>query len=251
MANIAQMIYESQATTPAALREFHNSDLGETFVPPGGKLTLDVLDRCRRDYLMRDGCKEGTFMGVDVGTKLHVVIRSPLNEERSRSRAVFIGEVDGFPELSELARRYNVRGAVIDATPEQRSALEFARDESNPRTGLAYYGRTDPGHESVRHGGVLVHHINRTQALEETFHAFQTQAAELPNTARVLGGRVRDGLGEYYRQMMAQARVLEQNSLGNWVARYLNYGKPDHFAHAEVYCAIALQRGYWRPVQGY
>jgi len=251
MANIAQMIYESQATTPAALQEFHNSDLGETFVPPGGKLTLDVLDRCRRDYLMPDACKEATFMGVDVGLKLHVVIRKPLDEERSRSRAVFIGEVDGFPELSELTKHYNVRGAVVDALPEQRSALEFAHDESNPRTGLAYYRRTDPGHESVYKDGVLVHDINRTQALEEMFHAFQTQAVELPKNARVLGGRVRDGLGEYYRQMMALARVLEQNSLGNWVAHYFNHGKPDHFAHAEVYCAVALRRGERRAVQGF
>jgi hypothetical protein len=251
LANIPQMVYESQATTPTALREFNNAVLGETFVPPGGRLTLDVLDQCRRDYIMPDACKEATFMGVDVGLKLHVVIRKPLDEERSRSRAVFIGEVDGFPELSELAKRYNVRGAVVDALPEQRSALEFAHDESNPRTGVAYYRRTDPGHESVYKDGVLVHDINRTQALEEMFHAFQTQAVELPKNARVLGGRVRDGLGEYCRQMMALARVLEQNSLGNWVAHYLNHGKPDHFAHAEVYCAVALRRGERRAVQGY
>jgi len=241
LANIPQMVYESQATTPAALREFNNAVLGETFVPPGGQLTLDVLDRCRRDYLMPDGCKEATFMGVDVGIKLNVVIRQPLDEERIRSRAVFIGEVDKFTELPELVRRYNVRGAVVDALPEQRLALEFARRESELRVGLAYYGRTDPGHESVWENGVQLYRINRTQALDEIFHAFQTQAAEIPGNARTVGGRVRDGLGEYYRQRMALSRVLEQNSLGNWVARYEDGGKADHFAHAEVYCVVALQ----------
>ncbi len=242
LANIPQMVYESQATAPSALQEFKNAVLGETFVPPGGQLTLDVLDRCRRDYTIPDGSKEQTSMGVDVGTKLHVVIRQGSGEKGQPSRAVFIGEIDSFDELSQIARRYNVWGAVIDALPEQRSAIEFARNGGCPNVSLAYYGRTDPGHESDYENGVRVYQINRTQALEEMFHAFQTEAAELPENARLLCGRVRDGFGEYYRQMMALKRTLEQNSQGNWVARYVDGGKPDHFAHAEAYCAVALHR---------
>ena len=190
---------------------------------------------------MPNGCGEKTFMGVDVGTKLHVVIRELLDDEGTRTRAVFIGEVGTIEELSELVRRYSVRGAVVDAMPEQRLAMEFARRESELRVALAYYGRTDLGHESVRQNGVQVCRINRTQALEEMFHAFQTQAAEIPENARVLGGRVKDGLGEYYRQMMALSRVLQQDSVGNWVARYVDHSKADHFAHAEAYCAVAIQ----------
>ena len=54
LANIRQMIYESQATTPAARQLFSNAVLGETFVPPGGQLTLDILDKCRRDYRIEE-----------------------------------------------------------------------------------------------------------------------------------------------------------------------------------------------------
>jgi len=54
LANIRQMIYESQATTPAARQLFANAVLGETFVPPGGQLTLDILDRCRGDYRIEE-----------------------------------------------------------------------------------------------------------------------------------------------------------------------------------------------------
>ena len=107
---------------------------------------------------------------------------------------------------------------------------------------LGCAGRSDPGHESAYENGIRVYRINRTQVLEEMFHAFRIQAAELPENVRSLGGRVRDGLGEYYRQMMALKRTLEQNSQGNWVARYVDSGKPDHFAHAEAYCAVALHR---------
>jgi len=156
---------------------------------------------------------------------------------------VFISELDTFDELSELTRRYNVRAAVIDALPEQRKAAEFVRRESDLRVGIAYYGRTDPGHELVQENGLQLHRINRTEALEEMFYTFQTGAAQLPQNARSLGARVKDGIGDYYRQMMALSRVLEQNSLGNWVSRYVDNGKPDHFAHAEVYCLLALKWG--------
>ena len=54
LANIRQMVFESQATTPAARQLFSNAVLGETFVPPGGQLTLDILDRCRRDYRVEE-----------------------------------------------------------------------------------------------------------------------------------------------------------------------------------------------------
>ena len=242
LANVPQMVYESQATTPVALQEFRNAVLGETFVPPGGQLQLDVLDRCRRDYTMPDGSKAKTFMGVDVGTKLHVVIREPLDDKRSR--ALFIGEVDSFEDLEQLVERYHVRAAVVDALPEQRQAMEFAEKRPHyARVGLAYYGRTDPGHELVCDNRVDVWRTNRTQALDEMFHSFLTEAAELPQSARLLGGRVRDGLGEYYRQMMALKRKLEQNSMGNWVARYDDARKADHFAHAEAYCTLALDWG--------
>ena len=246
LANIAQMVYESQATTPAALQEFKNAVLGETFVPPGGRLTLGVLDQCRRDYLMPDGCEEKTFMGVDVGIKLHVVIREPLDDEGIRTPAVFIGEVDTFDDLAELVRRYNVRGAVVDRS----SGWHGVRPQRELPSGRPRLLRADRPRTRIslgEQGSGLPD--EPPQALEEVFDAFETQAAEIPKNARLLGGRVRDGLGEYYRQMMALSWVLEQNSLGNSVARYLDHGKADHFAHAEAYCALALHRDQPRIIE--
>lgn len=72
---------------------------------------------------MPDGCGQQTYMGVDVGLKLHAVIRQPLDEKRTRSRAVFIGEVDSFVELCPLIQRYRVYTAVVDTHPEQHQAV--------------------------------------------------------------------------------------------------------------------------------
>ena len=115
LANLRQMIYESEAMSPSEVQEFQNSVLGETFVPPGGSLSLDVLDRCRRGYDMPEGSKEMTFMGVDVGTKLYTVIRRHLGETGDASRALLIGELKDFTELAALGQRFKVRSCVIDA----------------------------------------------------------------------------------------------------------------------------------------
>ena len=182
-------------------------------------------------------------MGVDVGTKLHVVIREPLKEEGEPSLPLFIGEVDGFVDLTELVKRYNVQMALVDALPEQRLVLAFAREHWQITVGVAYYDSTEPQPTRTRKGGVFIYHLNRTLALEEMFATFHSGTAGLPRDARLLGGRVKNGLGEYYREMLALSRVREQDAEGNWFDRYVDGGKPDHYAHAETYCHVALDYG--------
>ena len=246
LANLRQMVYESEATSPSEIQEFQNSVLGETFVPPGGSLSLDLLDRCRRDYELPEGSKEMTYMGVDVGTKLHVVIRRRLGETGDASRALFVGELTDFTELATLGQRFNVQRCVIDAQPEVRAAAEFARNNRDMRVDLANYSRRELGTDSDMNGGVRFLSLNRTETMDALFEAFRNGRAELPRNARQLGGRVRDGFGDYYRQVMAPKRQLEQDAQGNWTSRYDEHGKPDHYAHAENYClqAMLAPRGF-------
>ncbi len=191
---------------------------------------------------MRAAIENGIYMGADVGIKLHVVIRQHLGEDRTR--ALFIGEVDTFEELAELMTRYDVRRCVIDALPDIHKAREFARARPG-KVWLAYYDRQDTDHLWVKGKGsdVATVHINRVQSLDEVFALFQEGQAELPSDARHLGGRVEGGVGEYYREMMALKRTLEENAQGNWVARYVSEGRADHYAHAEVYCLLAGKPG--------
>ena len=249
--NIRELVEASTATTPAALQEFQNSDLGEVFSPPGSGLSLDLLDRCRREYALDEYAGQPCDMGVDVGIKLHVVIREHLFEtlferggfRQRRSgnlpRLWFAAEVDNFLELGALIKRFHVQRCVIDAQPEVRLAMEFAQRHGDVVT-LSYYGRSELGHELARNpNGVRICHANRTQALDEMAGRFQDGNAELPRDARQLGGRIKDGAGDYYRQLLAQQRTVERDSTGNWIARWVDNDKPDHFAHAEVYCLLA------------
>ena len=240
-ANIPQMIEASEATGLVATQEFQNSDLGEVFSPPGGGVSLDALDRCRADYSLGDYRRQRCVMGIDVGKLFHVVIR----DKDPIPRLWCAGEVKEVRELHRLMNDFNVGYAVIDAQPEMRLAAEFARAHPR-RVWLAQYGRQQPGYQRDRDSDPAVIHINRTEFLDATFARFRERRVELPRDARQLGGRVKQGVGEYYRELRALQRSLERDVQGNVVSRWRDRNKDDHYAHAELYCLLAGEVG---PVQ--
>lgn len=52
------------------------------FAEPGGGLSFDDLDRCRRDYTLEQYRGEACVIGLDPGRVLHVVIRECPSEPR-------------------------------------------------------------------------------------------------------------------------------------------------------------------------
>lgn len=241
-ANLGDMIAASEETGVASVQEFLNSDLGEPFSPPGGGLSLDTIDRCRGDYALADYAGQPCVAGVDVGLVLHVIIRErrPSGDEGThRARLRFAGELHHWEELAPLLARFNVDRCVIDAQPEVHKAREFATSWSG-NVWLAQYTRREPGHE-IAAGRPSIFHVNRTDVFDEMVGRFCSQLVELPAEARTLGGRLKDGYGSYYRQLLAPQRVLEQDANGNWVGRWRDNGKADHFAHSEVYALLAAR----------
>lgn len=243
-ADIPAMIAASQSPTPRGQQEFQNSDLGEAFVMEGGGLSLATLDSCRQDYALQEYAGEPCVMGVDVGTRLHVVIREYGDRHRADPalprRLWYADTVATFEELDVLIERFDVASTVIDALPEVHKVGEFVRRHALTAR-VAWYGRQDAGVESVpeQDGRPAGLRLNRVEALERTFERFRAGLAALPGDARQLGGRLKYAHGEYYRELLALQRTLEQDAHGNWQARWSDRGLPDHFAHAETYCSYA------------
>jgi Phage terminase large subunit (GpA) len=233
--NISEMIADSQSTTPSGMQEFRNSDLGLPFVPPGGGLSVDDLDSCRDGYELGEYQGQPCWAGVDVGLCLHAVIREATDGQRP-ARLWFAGELAKWEELSPLMARYNVQGCMVDAHPEGHKAMEF-QNSTGISVWRAYYDR----HEQVLEleQDRMLFHMNRTLALDNTFERFRDHYLTLPTSARDLGGRVKMGLGDYYRQVLAPQRTMERDAQGNWVARWVEHSRPDHYAHAELYCLMA------------
>jgi hypothetical protein len=237
------MIEASQATTPVALQEFYNSDLGEPFVPPNGGLRLDELDRCRGNYALEEYSGQPCVMGVDVGIVLHIVIResprpqrfpSPLVPPPAPPRLWFAGAA-AFDALHDLIERFNVESCVIDQQPERHKAAEFA---SRARVGVwqVNYGGQELGFE-VKPDRVIRCH--RVDMMDQVVDRFRKGETPLPRDARQLGGRIHDGYGEYYHEVMAPQRTLEHDRNGNLVSRWDERHRDDHYFHAEVYALLA------------
>ena len=246
---LGPMVEASKATTPAALRAFYTSDLGEPFAPPGSSLSPDDLDRCRADYDLSDYAGEDCVMGIDVGLRLHVVIRQlpPHRDEQSTTpaeeaddrRLWSAGEVSTFEELEPLWERFHVRMTVIDAQPELHKAAEFARLHPDA-VWLARYsaGVDGPRQEWGDDQRPNFYHVNRTMVLDELADRIWDGTLGLPRQARRLGGREKRGHGEYYRELLALQRTIDDDASDNPLGRWIKRGD-DHYAHAEVYAMLA------------
>lgn len=138
-ADIPAMVEASRAVSAQAQQEFHNSDLGEVFSPPGSGLTMDILDRARAEYGVDEYRGAACVMGVDVGSRFHVVVRgfSPPARRASGHRRSYasvpqryIDTDTGRPPVG-IASIYGVRDERTSAAedrPEPASRLWYAAD---------------------------------------------------------------------------------------------------------------------------
>lgn len=238
-ANLMSTIRALQTADESKRKEAFNQDLGEPYTPQGGGLTDQALDACRREYAPGARANERTVMGVDVGRVLHFVIRGPADAttgERPLRRA---GEAASFDEVGRLIRAFNVGVCVMDALPETHAARKFQGEVNAGRRGtvwLAYYSsfegtrHEDIGQWNDKEGIVT---LDRTRAMDEMMARFTDGKNALPATMR--------SNVDYYEHLKASVRVTERKRDGNLAARYVESG-PDHYAHAETYCAAASLR---------
>lgn len=214
-------------------KEAVNQDWGEPYIPTGGQLTDDVLDDARREYLHRPVARERCCMGVDVGRELHVVIRSPQNRSTGERAQRWAGTVTEFSDVLDLMARYRVGVGVVDALPETREARRFQDSCRAGQIWLAYYvvqktgSKKEAAVQRVEDDGIV--NLDRTRTLDDMLARVMDGRFTLPASARAIT--------DYYKQMKAIVRVLEDHQKGK-VAIYHSDGD-DHFAHAENYCSVA------------
>lgn len=240
-ADLMTIIAQLQKTDETVRRECFNQDLGLPYRPRGGQLTEGALDSCRRDYGHGPVRGERPFMGVDVGSLIHVVVRGPLDAEGERPQR-FAGAVTTFDELGRLIRQYRPRRVVIDGLPETRMARKLQEDFPAGLVWLAYFTDRGKDEEAVwfdKEKGTVS--VDRTRTLDGMLEGFSEVMQEntLPANAREIGG------GDYYRHMTEPVRVIEEGRRAAAVARYVSE-RADHYCFAENYCHVAAMGGKMR-----
>lgn len=230
------------STDETRRRECFNQDLGLPYRPRGEQVDEKILDNCRREYAPGAVAGEVTFMGVDVGKVLHVIIRGALTQQGDAlARPLrYAGEVERFEQLNTLIKQYRVQTCVIDALPETRKAREFQAQHPDGRVWLAYYhgGQGSKKQEPVAwNGRDGVVDVDRTRSLDMTLARFVEEENTLPASIR----NVRD----YYAHLQAPTRVVDASRQGGQVvAHYVETGA-DHYAHAENYVTVAALKAAW------
>lgn len=226
-------------------QEFFNSKLGLPHVVEGARVNDEVIDACIKNY-KNSHTPNFNFpitMGIDVGKWLHFEINQwtiPTSSTdiniSAHCKILKFGKVQHFEELDQLMVKYNVRSAIIDAHPEKRAALSFARKFRN-RVRLCYYGNGISG-KTVNVGSKPDEptvHVDRTAWLDMSLGRFHNGTIDLPIDVDL----------EYRNHIKAPVRIYEKDKNNNPVGRYVNGSDDDHYAHARNYAEIALQFAFY------
>lgn len=239
---IDDMIKASKSRDDFEIQAFWNLDLGLPYEPKEGRITLASLTAARSldiEWVQQPGYAGPNIvtMGVDVATvrSLNVRISEHLGDERSRKRALFIGEIDDDPEdggkdaftkLCDLMDYYQVNMACVDHEPDGRLARALAARYKGRAYVIAYSGTAkDAISVDVEQSMVVV---QRTRAMDATRKVMAEQRNILPQNLPE----------DYIRQMRAPVRKLKENDLGEKVA-YYESKSPDDYYHAETYDLVA------------
>ena len=212
---------------------FFNTRLGLPYDASDAKISEAELNACQVDMKYPDGTdqKRQLFIGVDVGTFLHVVIRV---RDNSKGDVVFTLlhalTVSGFDELANLLDRHRPRVCAIDALPEGHSVKKLKDDYKNVYSCLFVESALEPNVDKEKR----VIKINRTLALDGVKDDVANTRLQLPQDAK-------NRIPTYYSHLTSPTRILEvdekkpDNSRFNWIST-----TPDHYFLAEFYCRAAM-----------
>jgi len=235
---------------PAELKEaFANppfGDLADVYRLRLGRAYSDRSEKLRKSDVLANCGNDGIItlhpgpcaMGVDVGKVKHVVIGTKIDNKRFEIlRAIKIPKgPEGWNQISDLAKRYNVKSTVIDIRPYEDEARAYQRSHggggTNPATFLCEYSDNQIVEAAFNNNtGVVKTH--RTGIFDQTHRLLSTGKIILPRQC--------PEIEEFARQCCNCARFEEKDKRKNTVVhRYRPTGdRQEHFRNALNYFVLA------------
>jgi|GEM_PF-657610 len=214
---------------------YYNQDLGETYTPKGARLDEDILNECcMRGYKLSGRLDKlafqtpgRIFLGADVGTPLIHVRISVYSQDFESKRALHIGTVRSFQELTILYKKYRCTAGVIDAHPEKRKARAWAQKVPHRRFVALFIERENDVKPVTVHPKENRVDINRSMVMDTMTVRYMSKRVVLPIDAKHIKG--------FYAQMKSPARVNRLNKDGETISKWIRTNKIDHYAMAECY----------------
>ncbi len=223
------------------LADVYRLRLGRAYSNLDDKLRkTDVLANCGNDGIIVSH-PGPCAMGVDVGKRKHVVIGIKIDSKRFEIlRAITIPEgLNGWTEISDLAKKYNVKRTVIDIGPYYDEARSYQRSHggggTNPATFLCEYSDTQLSDAGFNNNTGVVK-VNKTEIFDKTHRLLTTGKVILPRQC--------PEIEEFARQCCNCAKFEEKDKRrGIIVYRYRKTGdRMDDFRSAFNYFTLAASR---------
>lgn len=221
------------------LTDFYNLKIGIAYVDAQNRLSVQEVLDCCGDNGMLSSSSDGSFMGVDQGGNLHVVIGK--KGEKRKCDIIYLDVLkgnnnndskddSGWKQLDELMNRFKVMRCVVDAQPNKRAARAFA-ERFPGRVFLCYYSEYQRGCYKWSEKDMTVY-ANRTESLDSSHKDITEQNVLLP--------RKSDMVQLFAEQMHNVAKKLEtDDETGSQRYTYLRLGA-DHMRHSFNYFDMAL-----------
>jgi len=205
------------------------------------KVTNKLLDACIHDFT-NDGIRRvGCSMGVSVGASALYVVISMMpdysrgvvgrsTDDRRIRKAVHIGRVKTFDELSTFIDRYDVQTCLINPQPEPHLVQQWI-DRAQDRIYKVHYvgdGMRQPRWDDE----AMIVTVDRTFALNSAYEEIRAGDWWLPKDAKDIDG------GEFYAQLKAPTRVRDMTT-GELRYVWQETSGLDHYRHAHAYDHLA------------
>jgi hypothetical protein len=211
--------------------EFYNSKMGMAYIAAENRLSKGDIYACCGKEISPNGSMNSCAMGVDIGDKLHVVIGHPIGDG-TRTKVLYVNRLSSFEDLHDVARKYNVKCAVVDAEPETRKARDFSNSEPYPVYLCDYQERMKTSFRIDEKDKVIV--VRRTETLDAVHHSIITMGKlELPRRSAEID--------EYALEMTMTAKVLQEDELTKSRRYVYKCFGADHYFHATNYFLLACK----------
>ena len=216
------------------LADVYRLRLGLPYAATEDRLQESQVFGCCNDFLPSPSHPGPAAMGVDVGKTKHVIIG--LRTGRDQYEVLRATTLTEWSDIHDLARRYNVRSAVIDIRPYEDSARAFQKQASYPVYLCEYSESMTSGPQYNPNTGVVK--VNRTEIMDRTHRLVATEGMlrvpRLCEETKLLA-----------QQLCGVAKYKEKNKrTGVIVYRYKSVGSVgDHLRHALGYFLLAASGG--------
>ncbi len=211
------------------IAEFYNGVLGLPYIAAEDRLKLsDVFACCGSEVMRTELSITQTAMGADIGKHYHTVVIGE-KVDAKRAKVIYMARVKGFQAIHDIARKYNVKSAVIDRRPYEEEFEKFRVSEPYRVFGAQYADRQKAFMKTDEESGT--YSLLRNQIFDKTHAWVIAKEVEIPRRCAEVD--------EFAKQMCNCAKVLEENEQGDRIYRYIKLGD-DHYRSAMNYLWLAL-----------